>query len=839
MQEATRSEWYSQVQDGEEVELPSSQQQTQQEQENIRFTDTTTSYVAPTLGTTDSLADAAMMDAVSLAKFLSRPVKIQTYTWAESDAVGNAVSFAPWHLFFNDTRIKYKLNNWAFIKCNLKLKIMLNASPFYYGAAMLSWRPLTTFKGDTIIDDGASLKFIPLSQRPKVMIYPQSNEGAEMTLPFVWPAQFLRCSLASDFTEMGSLTLSLITQLQSATGVTGAGITIQVYAWAEDVVLGGPTIGLSMQDDEYATGPISRPASAIAALTGRLGDIPIIGKFATATSIGAGAVSSIAKLFGYTDVPQIDNHSPVVPKPYPAMASADIGHPIEKLTIDSKNELTVDKSSIGIEQIDELVVSNMVQRESFLTSFSWTTAGAADALLWNTAIAPQAFYDCASATNWVQYQTPLSWMGTMFQYWRGDIILRFRVVCSQYHKGRLRISFDPDGYSGTNITNDAASSSVVMTEIVDICKDTDVEMRIPYQQFCAWCKTRAASSNTFAAKMHGTSALFAHTRGSTNGTVTVRIMNQLSAPVASSTIQVLVFVRGAENLEYAAPSLDGADRMTSLTLQDAETPVNKGEPSQEIVVSGKILTPVDHLYLTYMGEQIRSLRSVLRRKTLALSAVPAQAGTEALAYTIQSLYRLPPTFGYDTNGLDTAKGVVTTGTTYNFNWAQNTFIQYVSQAFLGYRGAVNWNILAAGTRALPSVRSYRDPLRTTIQRVTGNQAFGTAGANNKWMWEKRKNGTQGQALACQLTNAGLNISVPFYSYFKFATTDVSQQCAPPSTWGEQAALWTTEVVCDNSSPYPLGHLFLDYYVSAGTDFDVIMFLNVPTFTYMADTPVAV
>lgn len=226
-------------------------------------------------------------DAVTnayLSDFLSRPVNIATYTWNESDVAGGFdVTFNPWHLYFNDTNIKYKLNNFAFIKCNLRLKIMINASPFYYGALLMHYRPMSGIHGDNVISVYPSptetdifMRLMPYSQRPHLWIYPQNSEGGEMVLPFFYYKEWLSVGLASDFTNMGQIKIVNVTTLQSATGAVGEGVNIQVFAWAENVTLSGPTTALSMQAgvvaDEYGQGVISKPASAVAGIASRLRD---------------------------------------------------------------------------------------------------------------------------------------------------------------------------------------------------------------------------------------------------------------------------------------------------------------------------------------------------------------------------------------------------------------------------------------------------------------------------------------------------------------------------------------------------------------------------------------
>jgi hypothetical protein len=62
----------------------------------------------------DPTSNVDYTPSAELGDFLSRPVNITTFTWLESDPIGTAFSRNPWFLFFNNDKVKYKLNNYAF-----------------------------------------------------------------------------------------------------------------------------------------------------------------------------------------------------------------------------------------------------------------------------------------------------------------------------------------------------------------------------------------------------------------------------------------------------------------------------------------------------------------------------------------------------------------------------------------------------------------------------------------------------------------------------------------------------------------------------------------------------
>lgn len=418
------------------------------------------------------LADA--QTSADLAAFLSRPVRISSFTWSQSDAAATIIqnNIPVWLNFMNNTSIKNKLSNYAFIRGSLKMKIVTNASPFLYGSLRAVYQPLPNFK--SLFAGSGTNSLIPFSQAPGAFVTPAHSEGAEITCPFLWPRSFMRLSVAQDANDLGYLRFVVYNALQSANGST-SNVTVQVYAWMEDVVLAGPTVGAALQADEYGLGVVSAPASAVAAASRKLADVPVIGKFAKATEIGSSAVSDIAKLFGFTNVPVIEDTRPVRNSPFPQIASAEIGYVNEKLALDAKNELSIDPEIAGLPSSDELAIPHFVSKESYLTSATWSSSAVSDTPLFTSVVTPQL----GAVTGTSYYFTPPGLVATLFRNWRGDIIYRFKFIATPFHKGRVRISYDPVASSVQTFSD---TGPYVFNKIVDLGAETDVEFRIPYQQ---------------------------------------------------------------------------------------------------------------------------------------------------------------------------------------------------------------------------------------------------------------------------------------------------------------------------------------------------------------------
>ena len=223
----------------------------------------------------------------------------------------------------------------------LHLKVLINGSPFQYGLARVAYQPLLGLVSDKVRTNTTSnlpLR-IPYSQMPGFYIDPSKNQGGEMECPFFYHKNWLDITNNQDVLNMGTATIVIYAPLNVAIPTATAFVNIRVVAWLSEVELMGPTSKLALQSDEYGKGTISAPASAVAAAAGMLTKIPVIGRFARVTQIGASAISSMASVFGFTNPPVISDVQPIYQMSAPHLATSDISVPYQKLALDPKTEL--------------------------------------------------------------------------------------------------------------------------------------------------------------------------------------------------------------------------------------------------------------------------------------------------------------------------------------------------------------------------------------------------------------------------------------------------------------------------------------------------------------------
>lgn len=771
----------------------------------------------------DKTRDTSVYKDAGISQFLQRPVLISTTTWSENANINTFID--PFFEFFNDSRIKNKVTNYSLLRCNLRVKVLINASPFYYGVAKTIWKPLPDYAPDTFIEvSGQEGWKVPFTQIPGFYINVGSNEGGEMVLPFFYHKNWLRITSAIETRNMGQLQIRSLTPLYNANSVSSSDVTLQVYAWAENVELSGPTVSEALQaGDEYnSEGPISGPASAIANAAGSLARVPLFRPYALATQMISSKLSDVARFFGFTNVANIQSEIPQHPGAFLGMSSTNLMTPYESLTIDDKNELTIDPRVAGIAPKDELMISEFCGRESWIWQSTWSSSDSVNKILFQSRVMPELIRTENSALY--RQSTPMAHLNRMFGNWRGDILFRFRFICSKYHRGRVRITFDPDGDLFTNAT----TSTTSVTRIVDIAEESDVEMVVPYMQALSFLKT-SAGVYSFVENMNGGGSALVRNSQFDNGQISVRVFTKQTSPVSDAPIIMQVFV-SAPNMDFAGP-IEVPKDFSIETLQS-------GDERSHVVTN--VENNDDHMYQVHFGERITSLRQLLRRKNFYYTAQLSQGvdGDDA-AVTVNKLTlpRLPVPYGYAPNGGFQSPGSLNPGNQYSANYVANTPLSLLMQCFVGVTGSMVYTINVDSPRPIGSVYASRALESYTMS----NSAFkpsassvyitSSSGTVSKKMYFGLPGGAAGRVLTNQNTQAGLTFKVPMYSNRRFLATSANNIQSNNKVDGTELDTFTVVVL---TKPHEYAGIEkstqIQYYYMAGADFNLLYFRNIPTYS---------
>jgi hypothetical protein len=194
---------------------------------------------------------------------------------------------------------------------------------------------------------------------------------------------------------------------------------------------------------------------------------------------------------------------------------------------------------------------------------------------------------------------------------------------------------------------------------VDLAKCTDITINVPYMQTTAYQSIEKSYSQVYA-----NSGASVHDSRYDNGVLTVRVLTDLAAPLATADIQILVFVAGGENLEFANPTEVNVDhRLCSYPVQSSIENYDIEHDDTEMAMQPST-TPA-HTHLMYHGEVILSLRQLFRRMSYyKYTQIPDSILTSAIDNSIV-FSRLPRYLsypGYLSDGYDRVDSLLTPGT---------------------------------------------------------------------------------------------------------------------------------------------------------------------------------
>lgn len=841
-------------------------------EQNVGFTDLNPSYTYQV----DSAPDETYGSAdtpVDLQQFFQRPIRIADYSWT----VGTTLfeSFDPWSLFFENSRNINRISNFNLLRAKLHVKILVNGNGFHYGRALAAYQPLHTI--DDVTKDRAffTQDLVEATQRPHIFIDPTFSQGGEMVLPFFWYKNALKIP-ESEWNQMGQVVISSFDPLKHANGAVDT-VTVSVFAWAEDVHLSVPTTvnpntlvpqsgkakGKSSytpkksskkskgggggskpspsQPDEHGKGVISQPATAVAKIAGMLTNAPLIGPYAKATQIGAGAVANIASMFGFSRPTILNDTMPFRPEVMGNMANTNMPDSTTTLAVDCKQEVTIDPRTVGLAQSDEMDITSIASRESFLFSFPWAVSAPSN----DTRLA-------ACVVNPVVYQTgpadeihmPACCFAAMpFRFWRGTMRYRFQIVASNFHKGRLRISWDPNN-------NGSTEYNTQYTRIVDIAEEKDFTIEVGWGNQYQFLKTRRMVDLLSDGGFIVGNGVSLPNTDTANGVIHVSVVNALTVPntTVDNDITVNVFVSACDDFEVACPETSMIERMTlwtdpqfvpqsgmesgsdNLVTGDAENTEGASKPTQDkedtIETFGADICHEDWdddpQMLVYFGETIKSVRGLLKRYCWH-SASTHDDGVGTLLHQFPALPYYP---GYNPDS------PFTTSLADPFSYSQNTFLNWFTPAYGGYRGSTRWKIQMMGLTgdSTTNLRCTRStiPINGTPY-VSENLAL-PSGSSSKKAFDLNVSrfwtGNGSHATSTE-QNSVLEVEVPFYSQDRFIPAKNVRNIKPDyrrSEFLQTTHTITGEITSDQNC-------WLENYTAAGEDYSLYFFLGSPVVHY--------
>lgn len=493
--------------------------------------------------------------------FIRTPVKLTTLLFSTTDNIGTPLfTFnmpADFYTNANLNMYRAKLNQLRFLRADIKFRFLVNASKADTGRYLASWDPFGQEAGLT--NWISTLAYNTQLQHCEIVCGP--GKSTELKIPFVSPFTAIDINITN--WNYGVLRVIPMRALQSVT--TGATARCDIYFSFENVKLSvrtpgtSPAAALPLTDPYTAAFPpslIPENQSLIkeamsTALQGVEGVanagaslVPKVHKAMARAPWIEGAMAGVGSLMGLSKPTTNEAVMKVVNLPAFGLTNAIGVDQSVSLSTTPMNSTTVDSEIFSTTQ-DELDIRYLVSQKNYLSQFNWPGTAAPGSVLWANPVHP-GLCPTEETTDATTFETTrLSFIGSMFEWWRGSISFRLSLIKNDFYSGRLLISFVSGlTVNAATVTNEAPRVRLIW----DISETNDIVFTIPYKNYAPalrYCAYKEGVPSTNVDTVFSLGALL----------ISVDTELVYPASVVRPDIDCLVYISGGPDIAFGTPDM--------------------------------------------------------------------------------------------------------------------------------------------------------------------------------------------------------------------------------------------------------------------------------------------
>nr|UGV21562.1 MAG: hypothetical protein 2 [Giant panda Dicistroviridae] len=760
----------------------------------------------------------------SITSFLSRPINLVTNKWTSADTIG-----APLYSLtlpsgaLKNAMYTRKLDYLLGLRCDFHIRVQVNAQPFHAGRLMLSWVPFLSESAKGLQNRNIFYtaknenNLTPLSGCPRTEIDLSSTTEASITVPYISPFSFYH--LPEGKGNFGRFQLVVYSPLVDL--VASGEVDYTVWINMSNIKAEFPT-GLPMSVAQIgnesasiqSSGVIESTANKISSAVRLFRDVPLVSNYTVPVAWASDRVADIAKIFGWSKPLSTSNIQLVQQNTSRYMSNYDGIDMSANMGFSASNEI---EQTAGFYKtnVDEMSIAHIVRTPNYYAKFDWAKKNTPGTELYSCFITPAQFSQ--KINDLTIAPTQFSYVARSFLLWRGGLNFTFKFVKTKFHSGRIRILFVPGLFDGTKKVSDINIDANYST-VVDLRSDTDVTFNVPFVSTVPWLQVNdiAKSGPNIA---------------TTTGRLFVVVLNELvSTSTVSDTVQVLVEVAGAEDVEFAIPvrplliPSDGtvvpastvSRKARDILFSRAQVGTEEGDCCpQEVLQQQGTVAPVEvanHQTSTdfvisanTVGEKITSVRQLIKRFNRTF-----QIDTKDPLLIINPMKYLIPV----------SKDNLSTQKTY---WEGNsTPLDYFSYLFAFHRGSSRYKI--ATKPFVGNAWSYLIPGH--FMGTTANQGCATVTTPPTDIERLR-----GSSKICvQGLDGFAELQIPYYSLYPFSVIGNSTGSGLDSAQNSYRGYNSLAFYHEQADS-----VRLDIYRAAGDDFSFGFLLGAP-FVITSDPP---
>lgn len=495
-------------------------------------------------------------DRNEIADFMAKPVLVANGTMSTTDSSNTTLftgSIA--NMLFSQQIWYRKLAGYNLVRATAHVKVVVNANPFQQGRMILTFIPCYEHLNSTE-KAARNVTLAQITTQPNMEL-DIADSTMEMAIPYVTPTYYYNRTLG--IYDWGSIFLKVLSPLKTGSGGQLAS-TYSVFLYFTDVELAAPRYGpessktitkkkvrnygiLQKEEETQArTGVVSTTLSAISNFADKAKDLPLVGGYAGILSGVASTASDVASFFGWSKPLNVQDLQPMVQRPFKFLHHSTGSS--DSTVLGLSNAVTVEPvADFAGSKVDEMSISFLKAIPAYVGSHSWSVSNVHGDLLINQEISPVLLLDSSTkfvAGRLTSYRTgvPMFMLAQLFDLYRGGIELTLKFVKTDFHNGRLSISFTPNSDILT-----FAQSVYVLREIIDLRTAKEITFKIPYLPGRNYLST--GFGQTISTGGNSDTKL---------GTLAVRVLDPLRAPeTVSQTLEILMYAKPAEDFELAVP----------------------------------------------------------------------------------------------------------------------------------------------------------------------------------------------------------------------------------------------------------------------------------------------
>lgn len=440
----------------------------------------------------DDFSDSTYSDVL---RYLKRP------RFIERIAINNNTTFATFYpltrTFFDthfglSTRFK-GCNGVRFKTC---FRVVAASTPQTGGVLRVFYDPIPSIGSNPVYSEtyrnaATSMHFTSYTQLPGVEMDLRVSTAADFCVPFTHNLEFMPLNIESVTTPAETFSMGAV-EIIDYLPVRFSGTRlpyITVYCWLEDVEVFGavndPVILVTAQsggiEDVEKDGPLSGPLyklSKAASLIG--GAIPSLSSMISPLAWALRTSSNTLASFGYSRPLQLE----AVPRAFLTTQhyqnNADGPDAAFNMGLLQSNAVTV-IDNIGFTNEDEMSIAYLTNKSACINRISVTDARLGR--FYTLFLAPSAMWSADSNTlssgvvvksphlwtfqspGTVIRPTPLMWLSSMFNKYRGGFRIVVKTNATVFHGGRFLLTYTP--YTRTTITSDITTLASGNIGVVD------------------------------------------------------------------------------------------------------------------------------------------------------------------------------------------------------------------------------------------------------------------------------------------------------------------------------------------------------------------------------------